>query len=100
MHYFVFYVVRRLYFCRILHAESQFFVVVPFCEFLVGEQTPDLTTKKGKVSDSHIFLPDPNWDVQFYVPSDGIEDPSCLVSQIVHSFVKVLVELMFRPRYV
>ena len=76
------------------------FVFFPFCEFLVGEQNPDLTTMKGKVTDSHIFLPEPNWDVQFYVPFDGIEDPSCLVSQIVHSFVKVPVALMFRPRYV
>ena len=56
---------------------------VPFCEFLVGERTPDLTT------DSSIFLTDPNWDVKLYVPFDGVVGPSCLVSQIVHSFSEV-----------
>uniref|UniRef100_A0A8C7IRN9 methenyltetrahydrofolate cyclohydrolase n=1 Tax=Oncorhynchus kisutch TaxID=8019 RepID=A0A8C7IRN9_ONCKI len=33
-----------------------------------------------------INIPDHNWYVKFYVPVDGIEGPSCLVSQIVHSF--------------
>ena len=30
-------------------------VFVPFCEFLVGERTPDLTTIKGNGIDSSIF---------------------------------------------
>ena len=77
-------------FSRILHAESEF-GLVPFCEVLVGEMTPNLTTIKGmgSMTDSSIFLPDHNWYVSFFVPFDGIECPSCLVSQIVHSFVEV-----------
>ena len=30
-----------------------------------------------------------DFDVEFYVPFDGVEGPSYLVSQIVHSFVEV-----------
>jgi hypothetical protein len=42
----------------------------------------------GSVTDASIFS-HPNWDVKCYVPFDGVEGPSCLVSQIVHSFVEV-----------
>ena len=43
-------------FSRILHAESEF-GVVPFCEVLVGEMTPNLATIKGmgSMTDSSIF---------------------------------------------
>ena len=66
-------------------------VFVPFCEFFVGERTPDLTTIKGNGFYNRVkyFKPNPNWYVEFYVPFDGIEGPSCLVSQIVQIFVEV-----------
>ena len=65
-------------------------VFVPFSEFFVCEQTPDPTTIKGNGFYKWLiyFYPDPNWYVEFDVPFDGIEGPSCLVSQIVHSFVE------------
>ena len=75
-------------------------VFVPFCELLVGERTPDLRTIKsnGFFNLFKWFLPDPNWYVEFDVPFDGIEGPSCLVTQIVHN--KLAVALMFRPKNV
>ena len=40
---------------------------------------------------SSIFLPDPNWYVEFYIPFDGIEGPSCLESeQKLQDYVIVL----------
>ena len=59
--------------------------------FLVAERTTDLTAMKGNgfYNWFKYFLPDPNWYVEFDVPFDGIEGSSCLVSQIIHSFVEV-----------
>jgi hypothetical protein len=71
--------------------QSLNFVFVPFCEFLVGERTPNLTTINGNGFYNWLeyFSTDPNGYVKFYIPFDAIEDPSCLVSQIIYSFVKV-----------
>ena len=41
----------------------------------------------GSITDSSIFLPDPNWYVKLYVHFDGIKCPYCLI--LVHSLVEV-----------
>ena len=54
-----------------------------------GPQTSQPYRAMGSITDSSIFSQILIVIVKFDVRFDGVEGPSCLVSQLVHSFVEV-----------
>jgi len=66
-------------------------VLVPFSELLVCERAPDFTPVEceGFYYWCDYFDPESDWDVNFDISLNSIKSSPCLVSQVVHSFIKI-----------